>query len=153
MPATDTNNHFSLAQELQVAVTTASLGDKGKTRRVMLVESNLPSIIPSQSLLKVRSLKFQELKKGDIICVRIGSGFWVRRFIKSKMTRDNTLLLVAQEGFDKKESIPMNALLGKVDEVEHNGRAFDPLAGENFLKSFWGKLTEYGTHKAFGFIG
>jgi hypothetical protein len=150
MAAIQSTDKQSLHQEMKAAVTTASLGDKGKTRRIMLMDSNLPSIVPSQSLLKVRSVKFQELKMGDVVCVRIGSEFWVRRFVKAKMTRNNTLLLVAQEGYDKKEPLPLNALLGKVDEVEHGGRAFDPLGKENFLQSLWGKLTEYGTHKPFG---
>lgn len=140
----------SLAEELRVAVTTASLGENGATRRIMLVDSNLPSLIPSQSLLKVRSVKLSELKMGDVICVRVGSSFLVRRFIKVKMTKNNTILLTAQEGYNQKEPIPMSGFLGKVDEVEHAGRSYNPLSKQNFFQSFMGKLTEYGTHKPFG---
>lgn len=140
----------SLAEELRVAVTTASLGEKGATRSVMLVDSNLPSMIPSQSLLKVRACKFTELKMGDIICVRVGTSFFVRRFVKVKMTRNDTILLTAQEGYNKKEPFPLSSYLGIVDEVEHGGRSFNPRSQENFMQAFFGKLTEYGTHKPFG---
>jgi hypothetical protein len=150
MPSIRTQENISINEELRAAVTTASLGDRGKSRNVMLMESELPTLVPSQSLLKVRSVRFQELKMGDIICVRVGSTFRVRRFVKTKITREHTLLLVAQEGFNKKDPVPLNAFLGKVDEVESAGRVFDPLKKENFFQTFWGKLTEFGTHKPFG---
>ena len=117
---------------------------------MLLVESDLPGLVPSQSLLKVRSVKFVELKRGDIICVRVGSNFRIRRFVKSKITRTTTLLLTVKEGEDQKDPIPLNALLGKVDSVEVGGRVFDPLKEESFLQSLWGKLSEYGTHRPFG---
>ena len=150
MPSIRTQENISLNDELRAAVTTASLGDRGKTRNVMLTESELPTLIPSQSLLKVRSVRFEDLKMGDVICVRVGTTFRVRRFVKTKITSSHTLLLVAQEGFNKKDPIPVNAFLGKVDEVESGGRKFDPLKKESFFQTFWGKLTEFGTHKPFG---
>lgn len=140
----------SLSQELRLAVATASIGDTGKTRKVHLLESDLPSLVPSQSLLKVRSVKFNDLKMGDIVCVRVGNKITVRRFVKTKITRSHTLLLTAEEGADKKEALPQNCLLGKVDKVSFGGQTFDPASKENFLQKFWGKLSEYGTHKPFG---
>lgn len=150
MPSIRTQENVSLNEELRAAVTTASLGNRGKSRNIMLVESELPSMVPPNSLLKVRSVRFQDLKMGDIICVRVGSTFRVRRYVKTKITREHTLLLVAQEGYDKKEPIPLNAFLGKVDGVEHGGRVVDPTKNESFLQNLWGKLTEFGTHKPFG---
>jgi phage pi2 protein 07 len=150
MPSIKTQQNISLSQELRAAVTTASMGDRGKARNVMLVESDLPTLVPSKSLLKVRSVKFKDLKMGDIICIRVGADFKVRRFVKTKITRADTLLLVAQEGFDKKEPIPLNAYLGKVDAVEIGGCVFDPTKNESFWQNFMGKLTEFGTHKPFG---
>lgn len=152
MASITTVDKVSLSEELKAAVTTASLGGQGKTNDVMLMESHLPTLVPSQSLLKVRSVKFEQLKMGDIVCIRVGSSFRVRRYVKRKMTPSRTFLLVAADGLDKKEPIPPSALIGRVDSVEHGGRVFDPHKKENFFKSFWGKLTEYGTHKPFGIL-
>ena len=143
----------ALAAEMRAAATTASMVDTGSSRKVMLVDSDLPKLIPSQSLLKVRSVKFNNLKMGDIICVRVGSEFRVRRFIKPKITRSQTLLLTAKEDCPEKEPLPQSCLLGKVESVEFGGKSFDPAKRESLLKGFWGKLTEYGTHKPFGIIG
>lgn len=153
MANTDTADRATLVAELRAAATTASMTDTGKTRNVHLLDSDLPDLIPSQSLLKVRSVKFTNLRMGDIICVRVGSSFQVRRFVKTKITRSHTLLLTAKGNSDKKEPIPQSALLGKVESVEYGGRTFDPTKSENLLKKFWGKLTEYGTHRPFGLIG
>lgn len=143
----------SLSKEMRAAAAAASMTDSGTSRKVMLVNSELPSLIPSKSLLTIRSVKFNNLKMGDIICVRVGSDFTVRRFVKPKITRAHTLLLTVEEGADKKEALPQSCLLGKVESVEFGGKCFDPASKENFLKKFWGKLTEYGTHKAFGIFG
>ena len=86
---------------------------------------------------------------GDIICVNTGKSAQVRRFIKLKMTKSNTALLTAYEGFNKKEALPTSSLVGKVVEVEANGKSWDPNK-VNPLTRFWHKLTEYGTHKPFG---
>ena len=86
---------------------------------------------------------------GDIICVNTGKSAQVRRFIKLKMTKSDTLLLTAYEGFDKKEALPKSSLVGRVVEVEAGGQTWNPNK-ENALKRFWDRLTEYGTHKPFG---
>ncbi len=90
---------------------------------------------------------------GDIICVRDGSELAVCRFVKAKIMKSNTFLLVAKEGHEKKEPLPRDALLGIVEKVEHGGKVFNPSSRENPFKKFWGKLTEYGTHKPFGLFG
>lgn len=150
MPFIKTNKDVDLFQEVRAAVTTASMGETGKTRRVLLKESDLPTLVPSQSLLKVRSIKFKELRKGDVLLVRIGTEFRVRRYVKSKMTRDDTLLFVVSEGSAEKESMPLNSLLGKVAKVEVGGRVFDPGKTESFLQALQGKLTDFGTRKFLG---
>ena len=153
MAATTSSEKNDLLAELNAAATTASMSDRGKSRKVLLVESDLPSLIPSRSLLKVRSVKFTELRMGDIICVRVGSDFVVRRFVKTKITRENTLLLSAREGSDKKDPIPQSSLLGKVEEAESAGETYDPLKKEGLVQRLMGKITEYGTHRPFGVFG
>jgi hypothetical protein len=140
----------SVSQELRIAATAASMSDLGSTRQVRLNESELPSLIPSGAILNVKAVKFSELKMGDLICVRVGSTLVVRRFVKTKMTRSNTFLLTAKEGFDKKEAIARTSLIGKVEKVCCGGTSYDPAQREGILTQFWGKLTEYGTHKPFG---
>ncbi len=143
----------SISSELRLAATTASMTDFGTSRNIMLVTSDLEKLIPSGSLLSVRSIKFSSLKMGDIICVREGSSIAVRRFVKTKMTPSETYLLTAKQDFDKKEPVRRDRLLGRVDTFQHSGQTIDPHRVEGPLKRFWGKLTEYGTHKAFGLFG
>ncbi len=140
----------SVSQELMAASTAASLSFKDATRQLRLVNSDLPSLIPSGSSLRIRSAKFSELKMGDLIGVRIGSELAVRRFVKTKMTKSDTLLLTAKEGLKKKEPLSRTCLLGKIEKVTCGGRSYNPAQAENILQQFWGKLTEYGTHKPFG---
>lgn len=73
--------------------------------------------------------------------------------MKTKITRENTLLLSAKEGSEQKDPIPQNALLGRVEEVEAGGAVFEPLKREGLFKSLMGRLTEYGTHRPFGLFG
>jgi hypothetical protein len=140
----------SITSELRLAAATASMVDTGATRQVMLIKSDLEKVIPSGSLLTIRSVKFSNLKMGDFICVRDGSSFAVRRFVKTKMTSSETYLLTAKEGFDKKEPLKRDRLLGRVEGFQHAGKMVDPRKVEGALTRFWGRLTEYGTHKPFG---
>lgn len=130
----------TLTQELRLAVSAAALTKSGASRQLPLGRSDLPSIISNDTLIKVKAVKFSDLKMGDIVCVRQGGQIAVRRFVKLKMTNQDTYLLVAREGCDQKETLSRAALVGKVDETRPEG----------LLTKFWGRLTEYGTHKPFG---
>ena len=143
-------NRESLNHEMRVAVAATSMGVAGNARKIRLNDSDVPSLAPSESVLEVQPVKFTELKMGDLICVRDGNTFNVRRFVKVKMAKSDTYLLTAREGFDKKEALPRNSLMGRVESVTHRGQSFNPMATESFMKKFFGKLTEYGTHKPFG---
>lgn len=147
--ATIEKRETSITQELRFAVAATSMG-AGSSRKVRLPESDVPSLVPSGSTLEVSSVKFCDLKMGDLICVQVGGSFNIRRFVKVKMTKKDTYLLTAREGFDKKEALPRNSLMGRVDSATHRGQKIDPNSQENFLTKFWGKLSEYGTHKPFG---
>lgn len=139
-----------VSQELRVASAAFSALGGAKNQKLPIQESDLPSLIPSGSRAKVSTVKFSDLKMGDVICVRIGSTLAVRRFVKTKIAKNDTYLLTAREGFDKKEALLRSALIGRVDSVEFGGQTIDPGVQENSLKKFWGMLTEYGTHKVFG---
>jgi hypothetical protein len=69
------------------------------------------------------------------------------------MTKADAYLLTAYEGFDKKEMLAKGALIGRVVNVTAHGRTYNPRKEEGLIKALWGKLTEYGTHKAFGVFG
>lgn len=140
----------NLAEELSAAATAASMTSSGTTRHIQLADSELPSLVPSGSLLKVRATKFSVLNMGDLICVRVNGAFAVRRFVKTKFTNSDTYILVAHEGNTEKEVLPRNCLLGKIEAINAGGKTYNPLASEGPIKRFWGKLTEYGTHKPFG---
>lgn len=140
----------SISQELRAAATAASLSSTGTTKHIQIQNSDVPSLVPNNAYLKVTSVKLQDLKMGELVCVRVGGAYSVRRFVKIKHAASQTLVLTAREGYDKKEPINRAALLGKVEAMSVGGKAIDPLKNEGILKSFWGKLTEYGTHKPFG---
>lgn len=142
-----------LAGDLSAAATSVSLMQKGGTKKLRLVQSDLPHLIPDGAVLEVESINFTKLAMGDVICISTGRETSVRRFIKLKMTSADTYLLTAHKGLNKKEALPKGALVGRVVSVTAGGETFSPLRKENALSAFWGKLTEYGTHKAFGFIG
>lgn len=148
--ATATLQRPTVSQELRFAATTAAIGAKSGSRQLPLTKSDVPSVIPSGSSISVESIKFSDLKMGDFICICVGNSFEVRRFVKVKMTKADTYLLTAKEGFGKKEAVTRSSLMGKVVQVRHGNDSFDPSKAHNVLKQFWGKLTEYGTHKPFG---
>lgn len=141
-----------LAGDLSAAATSVSLSSSG-VRKVKLPTSHLRSLIPDGAVLEVQTIKFTKLQMGDVICVSTGRETMVRRYVKLKMTKNGEYLLTAYDNCGKKEALPKTALLGKVVSVQANGRTFDPRKEENPLSAFWGKLTEYGTHKAFGIFG
>lgn len=143
----------SVSQELRVASAALSAFNGKKEQTLRLADSDLPSLIPDNSSLKVRSVKFTDLKMGDLICVQMGNTFAVRRFVKTKVAKQDHYLLTAREGFGKKEALLRSSLIGKIESVQHQGQTFDPASREGAGKKFWGMLTEYGTHKAFGLFG
>lgn len=142
-----------LAGDLSAAATSVSLMSKGGTKKVRLVHSNLPRLIPDGATLEVEAVNFTKLAMGDVICVSTGKETSVRRFVKLKMTKEDTYLLTAYDGFGKKEALPKSVLIGRVVNVTAGGQTYHPLNKENPLSGFWGRLTEYGTHKAFGIFG
>lgn len=142
-----------LAGDLSAAATSVSLMNKGGTKKVRLVSSDLKGLIPDGATLEIEAVQFTKLAMGDVICISTGRETSVRRFVKLKMTKEDTYLLTAYDGFGKKEALPKGALVGRVVNVTAGGKTFHPLKNENALSGFWGRLTEYGTHKAFGLFG
>lgn len=142
-----------LAGDLSAAATSVSLMNKGGTKKVRLVSSDLKALIPDGSTLEIEAVQFTKLAMGDVICISTGRETSVRRFVKLKMTKEDTYLLTAYDGFGKKEALPKGALVGRVVNVIAGGKTFHPLKNENPISGFWGRLTEYGTHKAFGLFG
>jgi hypothetical protein len=142
-----------LAGDLSAAATAVSLAGGAGTKKVKLVKSDLTALIPDGCVLEVQAVNFTKLQMGDIICVSAGRETSVRRFVKLKMTKADTYILTAYDGFDKKEALPKSCLIGKVVSVQAQGQTYDPRKKEGAFSAFWGKLTEYGTHKAFGLFG
>lgn len=117
------------------------------------MKSDLAALVPDGAVLEVQAVNFTKLQMGDVICVSSGRETSVRRYVKLKMTQKGEYLLCAYDGLGKKEALPKSSLIGKVVSVQAGGRTYDPSKEEGALKAFWGKLTEYGTHKAFGIFG
>ena len=142
-----------MAGDLNAAATSVALMSGGGTKKVRLHKSHLKGIIPDGAVIEVQSLTFTKLSMGDIICVTQGSETVLRRFIRLKMTNKDTYLETTHDGSDQKEPLSKSALVGRVISVKAGGRDFDPHKAENPFSRLWGKLTEYGTHKAFGLFG
>lgn len=137
-----------IAGDLNAAATSAA-GQK----KIKLTNSDLKSLIPDNAVLELQPVQFTKLQMGDVICVSSGRDTVVRRFVKLKMTKQGEYLLCAYDGFGKKEALPKSCLIGRVVSVQAQGQTYDPRKKEGAFASFWGKLTEYGTHKAFGIFG
>lgn len=145
-------DYRTLQNDLASDLTAAAAVTSG-ARKVKLNKSDLRSLIPDGATVEVQQITFTKLQMGDVILVSSGRETVVRRFVKLKMTKSDTYLLTAYEGFDKKEALAKSCLIGKVVNVQVGDRSYDPVKEEGLFKAFWGKLTEYGTHKAFGLIG
>ena len=138
-----------IAGDLNAAATAASLSGGGGSKTIKLRESDCPKVVPGNCKITVKSTAFAKLAMGDIICVSLDGKPTIRRFVRLKMTQNDTFLITAYEGFDKKQALPKSSLMGKVTQVEAGGRTWDP-GNENLVTKFWNKLTEFGTHKPFG---
>lgn len=139
-----------LAGDFQAAATVAQ---GGSGRRIKVPSSDVPNLVPSGAQIEIETTTVTKLKMGDVVCVSIGRDVVIRRFIRLKMTKANTFIMVASKANREKEPLPHSALIGRVVSVTAGGITYDPLKKEGLLRSWWGQLTEYGTHKAFGFIG
>jgi hypothetical protein len=143
------NLHHQIAGDLSAAATSASLAQGARRKKIRLSNSDLPSAIPAGSTISIESVAIGKLVMGDIICVTLGQGPQIRRFLRLKMTKSDTLIMTTHEGLDTKEALPKSALVGRVVEAEAGGAKWNP-GKQNPFKRFWSKLTEYGTHKPFG---
>lgn len=137
-----------MAGDLSAAAVGASLAQGQKRQKIRLTNSELNNI-PNGAALSIEAVAMGKLNMGDIVCVNLGQGPQVRRFVKLKIAKNDTYILVTHDGYDKKDALPQSALVGRVVEAEVAGKTWDPSA-ENPLRRFWSKLTEYGTHKPFG---
>ena len=142
-----------IAGDMKAAEASVSLSVGGGSKKIRLPKSDLAALIPDGAVLEVQAVNFTKLQMGEIVCCAHGRDTVVRRFVKLKMTKQGEYLLFAYDGFGKKEALPKSAVIGKVVSVTAQGQTYDPHKRENPLSAFWGKLTEYGTHKAFGLFG
>ena len=138
-----------LAGDLSAAAATAAMADGGKRKKLRVSGSELASAVPAGATVKLEQVAMSKLKMGDILCVNLGQGPELRRFVKLKIAKTDTYLLTANDELSVKEPLPNSAVIGKVVEAEIAGRKWDP-SKENPFRRFWSKLTEYGTHKPFG---
>ena len=143
----------SVARDLNTASIAAQAFSSGKTKKLRITHSDLKALVPPGSEIELQPTVFTKLKAGDVIYVRAGKDLMLRRFIKLKITAEDSYLAVTHDGQRKAQVLPKSALVGKVVQVHHNGKAFDP-SKESALKSFVNSLTEFGTHIPFsGLLG
>lgn len=131
----------------------ATLANNGSGRRIKVMKSDLNVLVPVGSTVEIEPITITKLQMGDVVCISSAKEVVLRRFIRLKMTNANTYMVLAHANSKEKEQALNSALIGKVVNVNLKGENYDPSKKENFVQALWGRLTEYGTHKAFGFIG
>ena len=137
-----------LAQDISTASVAARSTSGRKTQKFRLTNSALRNLVPVGATIEVQPTVFSKLKPGDVVYVRINRDLELRRFIKLKMVGTDSYLSVISDQSKEPQTLPKSSLVGKVVEVTHNGKSWDP-AKEGAFKHFMNLLTEYGTHTPF----
>lgn len=113
-----------------------------KNQRVRLMASDIPAI-PAGSYIYVEPMPYHKLKPGNIVYVRSGGALCLRRFLHLVIDGLTTQLAVTPGGAPQ-ETIPGNALVGKVVKAEYQKREFDPNR-EGLLQWIANRFTDYGS--------
>lgn len=122
-------------------------GQKGSKLRIR--QSDLEQLIPSGALVEFVPTTGHKLKFGDIVLVRNGNEFSLRRFCSFQILKAGAMVAVARANPPKMETYPDTALVGKVTKVEGKGGAYDPLKKESQLVKWRNEWTFFGTSSMF----
>ena len=143
-----------IGADMATASAAAAGMDRGaKGSKLRIRQSDLESLIPSGSLVEFIPTTGHKLKFGDIVLVRIGTEFSLRRFCGWQIVKTGSLVSVARANPPKLENYPDTALVGKITKVEAKGVTYDPLKKESQLVKWRNEWTFFGTSSMFKRIG
>lgn len=126
-------------------------GAKGSKMRIRA--SDMESLVPSGSLIEFVPTTGHKLKFGDIVMVRSGTEFCLRRFVSFQIVKGGAMVSVARISPPKLETYPDTSLVGRVTKAESKGVSFDPLKKESQLVKWRNEWTFFGTSSMFSRIG
>ncbi|MCA9791425.1 MAG: hypothetical protein KC910_06505 [Candidatus Eremiobacteraeota bacterium] len=115
-------------------------------QKMTLRDSDHPRTVPSGSQVRVTPTSFMKLRPGEYVLVRGNSGIAVRRYVHACVTKESTRLVMATESAT--EEVGVGSLLGRVAEVSHQGKSFDPNPS-GWFSSMANRLTYCGTRRLF----
>ncbi len=113
-----------IASELSALSTPKTSAGQGNSRIVALELSEFP-VLPAGAKAKLEPVSISQLKPGDYVLVNAQPSPVLRRFVSFSVQGEQTRLVVAN-GAQNKEVILLNRLLGRVCEVQSNGKMVDP---------------------------
>ena len=126
-------------------------GAKGSKMRIR--QSDIEALIPSGAMIEFIPTTGHKLKFGDIVMVRSGTEFNLRRFCSFQIVKGGATVSVARINPPKLESYSDTALVGKITKVEAKGSSYDPLTKESQMAKWRNEWTFFGTSSMFSRIG
>ncbi|MBX3166186.1 MAG: hypothetical protein KF760_02195 [Candidatus Eremiobacteraeota bacterium] len=143
-----------IGADMATASAAAAGMDRGaKGSKLRIRQSDLETLIPSGALVEFVPSTGHKLKFGDIVLIRNGSEFSLRRFVGFQIVKGGAKVSVARANPPKLEIYPDTSIVGKVTKVEAKGVSYDPLKKESQLVKWRNEWTFFGTSSMFSRIG
>lgn len=139
-----------IGADMATASAAAAGMDRGaKGSKLRIRHSDMEALVPSGALVEFVPTTGHKLKFGDIVLVRNGTEFQLRRFVSFQILKGGAAVSVARVAPPKLENYPDTALVGKVTRVEAKGASYDPLKRESQLVKWKNEWTFFGTSSMF----
>lgn len=127
--------------------------DKKKASKVRLRKSDIENLVPSGSLVEFMPLACHKMKFGDIVMVRQGNEFVLRRFVSFQIGKAGPTVVVAKVTPPALEKYSDTSIVGKIGKVEAQGKVYDPHQKESFSARFGNRWSCFGTSSPFQRLG
>lgn len=118
------NFQSQIANELSALSAPKPSAGQGSSRTVALELSEFPAL-PAGAKAKMETVNVSQLKPGDYVLINAQPSPLLRRFVSYSAQGEDTRLVVAN-GAQNKEVVLLNRLLGRICEVQSNGKMVDP---------------------------
>lgn len=134
-----------IGADMASASASAAGMEKIKGTKLRIRQSDLESLIPAGSTVEYQPIPCHRLKFGDIIFVRSGKEFVLRRYVGFQVGKNGAVAAVARANPARLETYPDTAVVGKVTGVDSQGRHFDPHKKESQMQRWANEWTCFGT--------
>lgn len=134
-----------IGADMASASASAAGMEKLRGTKLRIRNSDLEKLIPSGSTVEYQPMPCHRLKFGDIIFVRAGKEFVLRRYIGFQVAKAGAVAAVARANPARLETYPDAAVVGKVLSVDAAGKHFDPHKKESQMQRWANEWTCFGT--------